>query len=123
MKRSEKTICIGRPKSNHLRKVRFKPGWEKAKKLCSQRMRAAFDKKIKKSSNASAEELCKGVIGKDGIRKGALFEMRQGKGILPPLITGNQSYYSGAPALPKWERRQECRVPCPLSLPEVLCWL
>lgn len=87
-------------------------------------MIVAFDKN-KKNSNALAEELCKGAIGKDVIRKGLQFDKRQGKGTSLLSIIGNQPHCFSAPALLKWERRAgaESFVLCPLSLPEALCCL
>lgn len=49
----------------------------------------ASDKKSKKNSNASVEELCVGVIGKYAMRKGVQLDKQQAEGTLLLLIIGN----------------------------------
>lgn len=55
----------------------------------TKKVRVALDKKSRKNSNASVEELCVGVIGKHAMKKGVRFDKQHGKGTLPLLIIGN----------------------------------
>ena len=62
---------------------------EGGRNYAPQKVRVAFDKKSRKNSNASVEELCVGVIGKYAMKKGVRFDKQHSKGTLLLLIIGN----------------------------------